>query len=179
MSYDIRVHSAQEVNYTIDEEAVQKIVGGVFEWVGANLGRYVHSGIVEVSFISEDEIRDVNAEYRAKPQVTDVLSFYYLPDYRSSLVTAPSNVESLDPALEQAVAELLICPIQAARQAPEFDNDFGREIGRLLIHGSLHIAGFEHENVPKAVMQEMVDAENNLFDNYSYLFKNFSWLGES
>ncbi len=177
MLYDIRVHNAREDGYVVDEDTVQTIIAGIFEWTGKKVGRYIKPGILEVSFVSEEEIQEVNGEYRAKPFVTDVLSFYYLSEYLSSVPdVARSGSES--PPFDEIIGELLICPVQAKRQAADFGNDFAREIGRLIIHGALHIAGFDHENVPEAVEQEMVNAENFLFDRYSNIFVNFSWVEE-
>lgn len=170
--YDIRVHNDREDCYIIDEATVQVVINGIFEWVGEEFGRYLSPGILEVSFVSEDEIQAVNGEYRSKPYITDVLSFYYLSEYLSCLpevVVSESNASAFD----QIIGELLICPVQAKRQAGDFGNDFSSEIGRLIVHGTLHIAGFDHENVSKAAEQEMIDAENLLFDRYNSLFKNF------
>jgi probable rRNA maturation factor len=175
--YDVRVHNAQEDGYVVDEATVQVMIAGIFEWAGEEVGRYIAPGIIEVSFVSDEAIQTVNGEYRSKPYVTDVLSFYYLSEYLPSLpdvVVSESDVSTV----EQIIGELLICPLQAKRQAGDFGNDFGREIGRLIIHGALHLAGFDHENVPDTVEQEMIDAENFLFDRYSNLFGNFSWVGE-
>lgn len=177
MLYDIRVHNARDDGYIVDEATVEIIIAGIFEWAGERTGRYIKPGILEVSFVSEEEIQAVNEEYRSKPYVTDVLSFYYLSEY---LDTFPEVVlsEGDNLSVDEIVGELLICPLQAKRQACDFGNDFSREIGRLLVHGALHIAGFDHENVPEAVEQEMIDAENFLFDRYNSLFVNFSWVGE-
>lgn len=177
MLYDIRVHNAQDDDYVVDEATVKILISGILEWAGDKAGRYIRPGILEVSFVSEEEIRTVNEEYRSKPYVTDVLSFYYLSEYLDSLPTVA--LTGCDTAsMDEIVAELLICPHQARWQAGDFGNDFGREIGRLLIHGTLHIAGFDHENVSEAVEQEMIDAENFFFHRYGNLFVNFSWVGE-
>lgn len=182
MFYDIRVHNAREDGYVIDEAAVQIVINGILEWVGEEFGRYLSPGILEVSFVSEDEIQAVNGEFRSKPYVTDVLSFYYLSEYLTNLPevseSGSGSSGSDASASNQIIGELLICPVQAKRQAGDFGNDFSSEIGRLIIHGALHIAGFDHENVSKAVEQEMIDAENLLFDRYCKLFENYSWVGE-
>jgi probable rRNA maturation factor len=174
--YDIRVHNARGDDYIVDEATVQIVITGIFHWAGEKSGRYIKPGILEVSFVSEEEIKAVNGEYRSKPYVTDVLSFYYLSEYGDALQDV-TPLKAGRTSVDEIVGELLICPEQAKRQAREFGNDFSGEIGRLIVHGALHIAGFEHENVSERVEQEMVDAENFLFDRYSNLFVNFSWVG--
>lgn len=175
--YDIRVHNARGGDYIVNEATVQVIISGIFEWAGGTVGRYIKPGILEVSFVSEEEIQAVNGEYRSKPYITDVLSFYYLSEYLDSLQDVEPVGEGKTLVME-IVGELLICAEQAKRQAAEFGNDFSQEIGRLIIHGALHIAGFDHENVSELIEQEMVDAENFLFDKYSSLFVNFAWVGK-
>lgn len=81
---------------------------------------------VSVAFVSEREIRRLNKTYRGKDQVTDVLSF------------------SLDRAVDPS-GEILICYEQAVRQAKEMGHSTRDEVVFLLVHGLLHIFGFDHE----------------------------------
>ncbi len=88
-------------------------------------------GSVDVSFISETEIRRLNRMYRGKDKVTDVLSF-----------NAPN------PELSGQLGDVLISYDQAVRQAE--DDDIELELADLLVHGILHLLGYDHERAEDA-----------------------------
>lgn len=69
-------------------------------------------------------IRELNREYRGKDKPTDVLSF-------------PME----DPCL---LGDIVISTEKAASQAEEFGVSFDEEVSRLLVHGLLHLAGYDH-----------------------------------
>lgn len=80
---------------------------------------------VSVAFVSEAEIRRLNRQYRGKDKVTDVLSF---------------NLDEGD-----LLGEILLCYPQARRQAKELRHGVREELLFLLVHGLLHLHGFDHE----------------------------------
>jgi probable rRNA maturation factor len=81
-------------------------------------------GKVSVAFVSPKVMRRLNRVYRGKDKVTDVLSF---PFFKKGLL-----------------GEILICSAQAERQAKKFGHSFEEEIAILLVHGFLHLFGFDH-----------------------------------
>lgn len=83
-------------------------------------------GKVDVSFISDDEIRRLNRMYRGIDKVTDVLSF-----------------EAPDRHVSGQLGDVLISYAQAVRQAE--DGDIELELADLLVHGILHLMGHDHE----------------------------------
>jgi rRNA maturation RNase YbeY len=180
--YKIKIYNGNESSYSIDKKAVDEILTGVFSWVNdqskletAESQNCNH--IIEVSFLSEREMLEINSNFRAKEYVTDVLSFSY--DSWENDDLCPSGPHVNNEQADMTVGEILICPHQAKRQAADFHNDFGSEIGRLLIHGALHIAGYEHENVSFEIVKEMTDAEDFLFQHFQYLYKFFYWRGDN
>lgn len=78
---------------------------------------------VNVIFIGENEIQTLNREYREKDSVTDVLSF---------------NIDS-----KELLGEIYICPAYVHKTIQE--NLFTEEIVRLIIHGILHLVGYDHD----------------------------------
>jgi len=84
-------------------------------------------GVINVKFILEDEMRRLNADYREKNSVTDVLSFAYWSD-------GLGDGEDL--------GDVVICYDQAVRQA---GGCVRREILMLVVHGILHVFGHDHE----------------------------------
>lgn len=88
---------------------------------------------VSFSFVSEDEIRRLNAEYRQKDAVTDVLSF---PQY--------DDFGILDNEEEICLGDVVICSGVARRQAEEYGHSYDREIVYLFVHSILHLLGYDH-----------------------------------
>lgn len=102
---------------------------------------------VSVSFVTPEEIKKLNSEYRNVDSVTDVLSF---PQFE--------NVEELIDAEENTgVAELgdvVICMDRAKSQAEEFGHPLKREVIYLFVHSILHLLGYDHmEEDEKKVMR--------------------------
>jgi probable rRNA maturation factor len=79
---------------------------------------------VNIIFVDEDKIKEFNKEYREKDEVTDVLSF---------------NIDSDD-----TFGEIYICPEYVIKNFNE--DKYIEEIIRLLIHGVLHLKGYEHKS---------------------------------
>ncbi|HBR80557.1 MAG: putative rRNA maturation factor [Candidatus Uhrbacteria bacterium GW2011_GWE2_45_35] len=81
--------------------------------------------LVSLAFVSPAIIKKLNGNYRGKDKVTDVLSFPFI------------NVDNL-------VGEVLVCLEQAKKQAEEFQHSLEEEITILLVHGLIHLFGFDH-----------------------------------
>ncbi|OGL67144.1 rRNA maturation RNase YbeY [Candidatus Uhrbacteria bacterium RIFCSPHIGHO2_01_FULL_63_20] len=86
---------------------------------------------ISVAFVSEKQMRAFNKEWRGKDTVTDVLSF--------------GRLERAEKAERGEMAEILICYEQAKRQAEEMSHSVRDEILFLLVHGILHLSGYDHE----------------------------------
>ena len=85
------------------------------------------------------KIKGLNRRYRKKNRATDVLSFPLYEDLRltSSLPPGPLPVLNL--------GDIFICKEVAKKQAKEFQLSYQGELIHLLIHGFLHLCGFDHE----------------------------------
>ena len=110
---ELNIFNQEVLGFNI-QEFVPKIEA---QFVALNISR------VNVVFISEKEIQDLNREYRKKDSVTDVLSF---------------NIDS-----KELLGEIYICP-QYVKTNFEGEQ-FQEEILRLIIHGILHLTGYDHE----------------------------------
>ena len=92
---------------------------------------------LSILLVSDDEMQRLNAHYRGKDRPTDVLSF------------AQAEGEGARPA--GVLGDVVISVDTATRQARERGETLGRESERLLIHGILHLLGYDHErSVPEA-----------------------------
>jgi len=87
---------------------------------------------LSLSLVGDAEIADLNASYREKSRPTDVLSF-------SLLEGAHSDFRG------QLLGDVVISVETAARQARERHRSLNEEVTRLLIHGVVHLLGYDHE----------------------------------
>ncbi len=103
---------------------------------------------VSVSFVSSEEIRELNALYRGVDRTTDVLSF---PQY--------DGIGDLPPTGKVLLGDVVICTEQALLQADEFGHSPERELTYLFVHSILHLLGFDHGTEDeKAGMREKEEA---------------------
>jgi probable rRNA maturation factor len=87
---------------------------------------------VTIVFISDRAMRPINREWRGKRGTTDVLSF-------------SAKGDRFDGIFDRLLGDVIISVEQAARQAAEHALDFDREIAQLILHGLLHLCGYDHE----------------------------------
>ena len=87
---------------------------------------------VTVAFVSDRAIRELNGRWRGKRGTTDVLSF-------------PAGQDEFERALGLTLGDVVISVEQAARQAAEHGLDFEAEVAQLILHGVLHLCGYDHE----------------------------------
>lgn len=85
-----------------------------------------------VVFVSDRAIRELNKRFRGRNSATDVLSF-------------PTERAEFEPAEEINSGDVVISVERAARQAAEHDLEFDEEVSQLILHGLLHLSGYDHE----------------------------------
>ena len=85
-----------------------------------------------VVFVSDAAIRKLNKQFRGKDQVTDVLSF-------------PSEAEPFEAENQSQLGEVVISVQRAADQAKQNRLTFSNEVEQLILHGLLHLCGYDHE----------------------------------
>lgn len=92
---------------------------------------------VSVRFVDDRTIRQLNRVHRGKDKVTDVLSF--------------SATEGLPKAMQASAAgelgDIVISVPQVRRQAKAIGRPAKAEFALMLVHGTLHLLGFDHESV--------------------------------
>ncbi len=89
---------------------------------------------LSIALVGNQAIRTLNARYRAKNTPTDVLSFI-------AGDTLPSG--------EKLLGDVVISVQQAAKQARDKNHSLEKELEILLIHGILHLLGYDHERSKK------------------------------
>lgn len=97
---------------------------------------------IDITVVDADTIREMNAEYRSKDSVTDVLSFpmyeLYNGEPREELDEEPDTGCVM-------LGDMILCYTRACEQAKEFGHSAARECGYLTTHSMLHLLGYDHE----------------------------------
>jgi len=114
---------------------------------------------VSLVFTDSETVRKLNRDYRGVDEPTDVLAFYMLPQKEadSSFALPPDGVTRL--------GEVLISYPKAVEQAKEQGHSPARELALLIIHGILHLLGYDHEE-PKEEAR-MRTREKELLEKFS------------
>jgi probable rRNA maturation factor len=85
---------------------------------------------VTLVFVSDDALKKLNRRFRGKNYATDVLSF-------------PSGAQQFED--QKDLGEVIISVQRAAAQAKEHGLSFSVEVKQLILHGLLHLSGYDHE----------------------------------
>ena len=112
------------------------------QWATAALGAI--SGDLAIRIVSPEESRDLNHRYRHKDKPTNVLSF-------------PYDGETLD---VRVIGDIVICAEVVEREAVEQNKDPRAHWAHMVVHGCLHLLGYDHENDADA--EEMERRERNI-----------------
>lgn len=100
---------------------------------------------VSISFVTNEEIRELNRDYRNIDRETDVLSFP--TDMPEGLME------------ETLLGDIIISVDKALEQAKDYNHSVKREIGYLTTHSMFHLMGYDHmEEDEKKIMREKEEA---------------------
>lgn len=115
-------------------------------------GENVEMGLVVAT---EKQVQELNKTYRSQDKPTDVLAFALLQEPSNkqglSFITPPDGVKHL--------GEVVISYPQAVRQAAEHRHPVKREVAILIIHGVLHLLGYDHIEDDEAALMSAKEAE--------------------
>jgi probable rRNA maturation factor len=134
MSEEIEIFVEEKFRGVMDGGWVKKIVRQVFKAEGV-----APPYEVSLVFADSETVQKLNRDYRGVDEPTDVLAFYMFPQKGadSSFALPPDGVTRL--------GEVIISYPQAVAQAREQGHSPERELALLVIHGILHLLGYDHE----------------------------------
>lgn len=130
----------------IDEEFLKKVAKEVFKKEGRAKVE------LSIALIGQGRMRKLNKKYRGKNRVTDVLAF---PE--TKVLLEKFKVGPLQKV--QSLGEIVICLREVKKNAKRFNSTFETELARVLIHGILHLLGYNHE-ISKQKAKEMEEKQN-------------------
>lgn len=119
--------------YKIDRVSAAVFCAALFREIGAR------DAVLSMAFVSARDIREINRRYRRQDCATDVLSFNYGGD---------------DISGTPLMGEVVIAPEVAVRNAERYHVHPEKEVRKLMVHGILHLLGYDHE-ADEGEMQNM------------------------
>jgi probable rRNA maturation factor len=114
--------------------------------------------VFEISLLACDDkrIAILNEDFRAKATPTNVLS--WPSDERAAM--NPGEMPVLpSPGPDAEIGDIAIAYDTCAREAAEQKKPLNNHVIHLIIHGTLHLLGFDHENEPDAALMEGLETE--------------------
>ncbi|MDE5413900.1 rRNA maturation RNase YbeY [Alkalihalobacterium chitinilyticum] len=92
---------------------------------------------ISITFVDDKRIQEINRDYRGKDTPTDVISF-------ALNEAGEEEVQIIDPEGPNVLGDIIISIPRTIEQAQHYEHSFERELGFLLVHGFLHLLGYDH-----------------------------------
>jgi probable rRNA maturation factor len=101
--------------------------------------------MMSVTFTDNEEIQEINKEYRGKDMPTDVISFA-IEEGEDEFDISFDDMDEIGemPDFPRDIGDIFISIDRAKEQASEYGHSYARELGFLAVHGFLHINGYDH-----------------------------------
>ena len=134
MLEEIGISVEEEFRGLVDEDEVRRTAEHVLKAEGV-----APPYELSLVFTDSETVQRLNRDYRGVDEATDVLAFSMLPPEEgdSSFVLPPDGITHL--------GEVIVCYPRAVEQAQEQGHSVDRELALLVIHGILHLLGYDHE----------------------------------
>ena len=147
MSGDIQVdvQVAANVSNVPTDSDIRNWLEQVIAQVGNDTSRSIE---ISVKIVDEVEGRALNRQFRQKDSATNVLSFPLLD----------ADLPELPAELPLAMGDIVICASVVAREASEQGKNSSDHWAHMLVHGALHLFGYDHETESQAQEMEMLEA---------------------
>lgn len=140
--------------YDINKDRLGTVLANVASEVCrtcSKIGGNMRDIVIDIELTDDSRIAQLNKKYRNKDMPTDVLSF------------PADQIERV----HHGVLGAIVCSLDTvARQAEEYETPFIEELFRVLIHGVLHLFGYEHEGVEAQIADEMFCLQDRLIKKH-------------
>ncbi|MCX6760524.1 MAG: rRNA maturation RNase YbeY [Candidatus Nealsonbacteria bacterium] len=107
-------------DYSIDKKFLRELAFKILKKESSNC---FEKKDLSIALVVPLRIKELNKRYRKKNRPTDVLSFQDKENW----------------------GEIIICPVEVKKNTKKFNSNFKKELSRVLIHGVLHLLGYDHE----------------------------------
>jgi len=118
----------------------------------ASLAEQSYALEISVKLSDNDEVQKLNADYRAKDRPTNILSFPLVP---RDLLDSLSNSDDGEVLLGDLIMAYGVC----AKEAKAKNISLADHASHLLVHGTLHLLGYDHETENDALLMENLEIQ--------------------
>jgi probable rRNA maturation factor len=133
-----------DVQYAVAKDGALPTSEQLKSWVDAALTGFVEEAELTVRIVERDEIQELNRTYRHKDKPTNVLSFPF---------EAPPGVEL------PLLGDVVICAAVVAEEAQEQGKPLHAHWAHMVVHGVLHLLGYDHIEDDEAEEMESLEIE--------------------
>lgn len=142
-----------DVQFAADDESIPT-ADDIAIWVNRAIDAAGSSGKGEVSVrvVGADEMQQLNSEFRDQDKPTNVLSF------------PADDLAGLPDEAERPLGDIVVCAAVVAAEAEQQGKTRSDHWAHIIIHGTLHLSGFDHESDSDAA--EMESLEIRILGNY-------------
>jgi len=117
--------------------------GAIANWAGTAIGRRAAGGELGVRVVGSAESRRLNARYRGKDKPTNVLSFPPAP--LPGRVPGAAGARGREHVAARPLGDLVICAQVVRSEARQQGKPLAAHWAHLVVHGALHLIGYDHE----------------------------------
>ena len=137
MAIILDIQSASSSEDAPDQESIKR-------WVSAVIGSKEGDTELSVRIVDEPEGKKLNETYRGATGPTNVLSF-------------PFDEKTPEPL--PLIGDTVVCAPVVAREAQQQNKDLTAHWAHMIIHGVLHLLGYDHQNDSEAAIMETLETE--------------------
>ncbi|ANZ61913.1 rRNA maturation factor [Secundilactobacillus paracollinoides] len=138
-----------------------KLIRDVLEYAG----QYIKLGEnteMSVTLVNNDRIQEINKEYRGVDRATDVISFAIEDSAEEDEFPIVMDDE-LSEVIPENIGDIFVSVDKVGEQADFLEHSYDRELGFLVVHGFLHLNGYDHmkaedEKVMFKLQRDILDA---------------------
>ncbi len=156
---DLEIYDKTEQGVSEHE---QQLIRKVLDFAG----KYIHladNTEMSVTLVNNDEIQRINREYRNTDRATDVISFA-IEDSRDDDDFPIVMDDSMKAEIPENIGDIFVSVDKVAEQADYLGHSFDRELGFLVVHGFLHLNGYDH--IEKADADVMFPLQKEILNAY-------------
>jgi len=133
-----------DLQLAIDDPAGLPSEEELRRWAARAIEGRRESASMTLRIVDERESAELNGEYRGKPGPTNVLSFPF---------EAPPQVEM------DLIGDIVVCAPVVAREAEEQGKPLAAHWAHMVVHGCLHLLGYDHMDPEEAEVMEKLETE--------------------
>ena len=137
MAIILDIQSASSSEDVPDEQSMKR-------WVSAAIVSKTGDTELSIRIVDERESQELNQTYRGSSGPTNVLSF-------------PFDAEIPEPL--PLIGDVVICAPVVAREAEQQNKELKAHWAHMIVHGVLHLQGYDHQNDTEAVIMETLESE--------------------